>query len=486
MNNNLDSIAQNFTFYDQLGRFDRWKFRRSLSRIASDAVSLAIVFDYEKKLRNKSFSARKIAGEINHILTWYNTEDRVTHAQNRLKPDQLPEFLQILIPFFDKDRRLHAHFREFIRNIIFTSNNVIIHFGVSSGVTPEQFRQEAARVISDLDWRWETWFPHINDEANLMIGYLTVIANKVDDPQKFARVCQDLAPVIGFKAISSLFDISKDFQEFEGYFQRVTSQLKWWKVEYKEIFPAFHHASELNHLLAFLEILNADPRMAKCINYNESHFRGTRLLPLEEVKAICLKQDWGKTSEYGLIVDGVTDKFVENIVKANLDNLPRIPLSAQSIRWPFDRFTEYVPFEMKDQDWTVDNEKTRPYWNFGDGAASEYDRFRNALMPRLCSIFKKFDISEIENIFSGLPNTIGLQKFSKTVLVPVEWEKDTITQEGYTPHYFYDYQVDVARPVKFEPHEFTFDRFYIQDAIDYLDRLEKAHETSETHRNSDA
>jgi len=140
---------------------------------------------------------------------------------------------------------------------------------------------------------------------------------------------------------------------------------------------------------------------------------------------------------------------------------------------------------MRTWDWTKDDEKTRPYWNSRKVEGLEYKRYIDTLEPRLLSIFRKLDFSEIEVLFDLLPNYLGIQGFTKTVKIPVEWEKEVIVQEGYQLHVgFYVEEVEVARPKNFIEHTFTFQRPYLQEAIDLLDNMDKVHAAIQEYKNS--
>ena len=484
MNNSTCSIAEKFAVYSQLGLFDQWKFRHFLRWISQDAVSLEFLLDFERKLVKKSLFSWQILKIMIKALSWYNREDHDNRLMNRIQPSRLPEMLQIVILFLDKSYELHPKYRELLLNIIYSGDNFKKHLEVGSGLTPDQFRLEAAKTISNYNQQWGIWYPYLKDEADRMVGYLENIAYKVSDSQRFTMVCRDMAPVIGLKATSSLMVISNDFQEFESYFHRVTAQLKWWGLAYSDIFHQLQNASELNQILVFLETLTKDPRMEKCIRYAQVHYSGVQLMPVNEVKDACLRQEWERTSAYELVIDGLIDKFEQNIVHTYLSTTWYPSIGSHRIRWEFDKFTEYIPYEMRSQDWTVDNEKTRPYWNSGEAAGLEFNRFVDALKPRLCSIFKKMDLSEIEILFRLLPNYLGIQEFTKLVKVPVEWEKGVEWQEGYTKGGFYDEQVEVARPKGFVEHTFTFERPDIQNAIDLLDNMKKIREAIQAYRNS--
>ncbi|MCP4460365.1 MAG: hypothetical protein GY816_20435, partial [Cytophagales bacterium] len=208
-----------------------------------------------------------------------------------------------------------------------------------------------------------------NDRANHALGYLESIANKVNDAQLFATICQDIVPsfglettsslinankvsdlhqiikirqgavpTIGSKATSSLLIMVKDFQEFERYLLRVTATLKWWRFNYQDVFHEIQNTSEANRILTFLETLTNDPRMTKFTSQTNqpNHLHLVR----NEVQKACLGKAWKKTSEYDIVVDKLVYKIEENMVHTYLGTAWR-PID--NIRWQFDRFTEYVP-----------------------------------------------------------------------------------------------------------------------------------------------
>ena len=140
---------------------------------------------------------------------------------------------------------------------------------------------------------------------------------------------------------------------------------------------------------------------------------------------------------------------------------------------------------MRTQDWTIDNEKNRSYWNWRDGKRLEYDRYQNALQPRLCLIVKELNLSDIELLFSLLLTHFSIQEFTKIVDVPVEWKKDVVLREGYIRKVgFYEEKVEVARPRGFVKHAFIFERPYLQNAIDFLNDMDKICEAIQEHKNS--
>jgi hypothetical protein len=217
MKNKTRSIAEKFAVYSQLGLFEQWKFRHFLRWISQDAVSLEFLLDFERKLVKKSLFSWKILKIMIKALSWYNREDHDNRLMNRIQPSRPLEMLQIVIHFLDKSYELHPKYRELLLNIIYSGDNFKKHHEVGSGLTPDQFRLEAAKTISNYNQQWGIWYPSIGSHR---------------------------------------------------------------------------------------------------------------------------------------------------------------------IRWEFDKFTEYIPYEMRSQDWTVDNEKTRPYWNSGEAAGLEFNRFVDALKPR--------------------------------------------------------------------------------------------------------
>jgi hypothetical protein len=431
-------------------------------------------------------------------------------------------------------------YRETLNNIINSSLNIGAYQEGHLGVTAEQFRFEAVKLISNLSRRWEDWSPRLDEKANHLLGNLGNIAQKVDDSQLFTVICQDIVPSFGLetalalidankvsdsqlftaicqdimpifglettlalidankvsdsqqismirqdivptmgqKVTSSLLMATKDFQEFESCFLRVKATLKWWKFHYQDVFREIQNTSEVDQILTFLEALTNDPRMAGFISQaSQSNFVH---LARNEVRQTCLRLRWKKTSEYNMIVDNLIGRIKENMVHMYLGIAWK---SIGNIRWQFDKFTEYVAYEMRTRDWTIDNEKNRSRWNWRDGQKLEYDQYQNALKPRLCQIVKELNLSDIELLFSLLPIYFSIQKFTKIVDVPVEWEKDVEVWESYHKGVFYEEEMEVARPKGFIKHTFVFERPYLQNAIDFLNDMDKIREAIQEHKN---
>ena len=101
------------------------------------------------------------------------------------------------------------------------------------------------------------------------------------------------------------------------------------------------------------------------------------------------------------------------------------------------------------------------------------------------SAFGRLKLADTEILFKLLPDYFDIQKFTKIVDVPFEWEHRIELQEGYNKWAgFYDEEIEVAYPVSFRKHTFTFERPNLQAAVDLLDDMEKIHEAIQAYRSS--
>jgi hypothetical protein len=492
--NRTGSIAKQFTVYSQLGWFGKWQFRHFLKWASRDAVSVELLLDFERKLEKKSLSSRQIADIITDALIWYNREDHDDRIQNRLQTSRLPEMLEIVIIFLERSHKLHHSYRELLLGIIYSGDNFGKDDEAGSGVTPEQFRLEAAKAISNLMQQWGVWHQYYKDEADRTLGCLEDIAHKANDSQQFTTVFRDIVSVIGFKATSSLMEMSRDFDEFESYFHRINTQINLWGGFPGNILTP-ETISELHQSLVFLETITKDTRVIEYVRYVpannrvwKSHVSFARI-----VGNAYSQQVWKRTSEHDKIIEDLCRRFEENIVNEYLGftwldlfaSTSSRHSSRYKIRWEFDKFTEYIPYEERTQDWTVDSERTRRYWNWHDAYFREHRRFSETLSPRLHSLFRDLTLAEITGLFGLFPSYIGVQEFSKTVNIPVKWTRSIEIREVYTKWTgFYDEEVEAARPREFAPHVFVFERPYLQNAIDLLDNVDEIREAIQTHRDS--
>jgi hypothetical protein len=320
-------------------------------------------------------------------------------------------------------------------------------------------------------------------------------AQKADDLQQFIMVCRDMAPALnprqyqyfqtaGLEATSALMALSRDFQEFSGYFTRVTAQLEWLSWSYKDLFGQIQNASELDRILGFLETLADHPLVVKSIRYVQVHHPMIRLVPFGEIKDALAKQDWTRNVDYEATVDGLAKEFVRGVAHHELGNPWRESLGG-NIRWPFWRFTDYIPYAGRNDDWTVDDDRTRRYWNWQEGQDREFKRFMAALLPRLCSRFRELDLVDLKTMFSLIPNYLGVEEFTEKVMIPVAWVKGIEFIECYDRYRGeYTEEFEVARPNAFAPHIFTFERPSFQRVIDLLDDDDKIRQAIQAHRGS--
>ena len=173
------------------------------------------------------------------------------------------------------------------------------------------------------------------------------------------------------------------------------------------------------------------------------------------------------------IIYHLTGIYVQNIVNLSLNAVWGV-VSSGKVRWEFNSFTEYVPYEKRTLDWTLDNEETRRYWNWQNGLNDELNRFKAVLEPRLWLLFDELESNDYDALIQLLPGYISFQEFTKTVNIPVEWEMRIEYREGYDKSAgFYDQKVEVGQPKAFIKHTFTFDRPYLQEATGLLDDPDK-------------
>jgi hypothetical protein len=324
-------------------------------------------------------------------------------------------------------------------------------------------------------------------EVGKMFAYLESLANKVDDLPACQAVFQDIVPVIGLELTSSLMDLSKDFQEFEAFFRRVRLQHEYWGRDTISVFSRLQNGSELDRALVFLETLESRPLMHKCTLYHESkNPRGDTLSlkPVIEVKEVLSNGSWKDGSSMGRVMDDLIGLYIHNIVNMNLHAVWGNIIS-RKIRWEFNTFTEYIPFEKRVLDWSQDNEETRRYWNWQPAINSELNRFLETLDPRLVLLFDELENPDYDALIEMLPGYIFIQEFTKTVNIPVKWDLQIEYHEAYGKWIgFYDSKVEVARPITFIEHAFKFERLDLQGALDILDNPDKTRDTIQAEKQS--
>ena len=532
MDKDLVSIANQFGVYDKLGWYYRWKFRRHLSWLGQDRVSLGILLDFEKELKKKSFSFFKITEIIEEVLTWCYREEHNDHLPNRIQPERISAMVQIINIFYSKSERLHRSYRGLILSILNSEEDIKKNQESSRGIAPEQFRVEAAKAISSLSKDWGKDDAYLKSGANYLLRcltdiakkvsnlqmftqfqleaakilakfglwvpgdylyYLGRIADKVSDLQTFKTVFEEIVPVIGLETTSSLLRIPKDFQEFEVYYPQIHELLKKWPPHYMTLFVQAKNTAEWDRLLVFLAALPKHERWAKYIHYTQVHhsrtlltyISGALVMHKDQVYRACVKHDWEKGPRDEQLMDGLIDEFEQTIVNTYLNTIWSSVFQSRRMRWEFSRFTEYIPYGMSSWDWTKDDDKTRPYWNSGEAQQLESNRYIEILEPLLLAVFRKLDFSETEALFELLPKFLDIQEFTKTVQVPVEWEQDIIYEETYNKYAgHYSEKVDVARPKGFIDQVFTFERPYLQNAISLLNNMDNVRETIQGYKKS--
>jgi hypothetical protein len=323
MNNIAHSAAQKFSIYSKLSWFDQWIFRRSLRWVSSDSASLNLLLKFEQKLEEKSLFSGEIFDILIHALRWYNREDHNEQIKNRLLHEKLPEMLEIIPIFLDKNPRLHFKYRDLILNIVNAANEI----NKSSTISPKEFRIKTAESISKLPSReknnWRYWELYRENGANYLLNSYKNIASKINDLQLFARfqseaeklyyksiwssdalrhlesiadkvndvpsfevVFQKIVPVIGMQATAYLLAIPKDFQEFENYYERVATQLATWDIDCISLLGHLKNVIESRETLIFLETLLTEPQMQKCVQYHQSKNTKYARICLEPLKKI--------------------------------------------------------------------------------------------------------------------------------------------------------------------------------------------------------
>lgn len=516
MNNNRRVVAERFRAYSHLGWLGRWRFRQGLRRISRDTASLECLIALQRTFEIEWLSDKEIHRILWTCLGWYNREaEGNRHVKNPIRSDRLPEMMQILAFFLRRFNKFRYSYRPLLQSILSFGDRLAENRGPGFGVTPQQFRLEAAAVFSALILRREIIehyqerhgdrllgsLENIADKTgNLELfklfcleaekitwgfakeyGYLESIADKVKDFPGFEMVFRKAIPVIGLAATSSVLAISRNAQDFEVYSRRIIAQLDSLPPGGNSVFTQPMNASELNRLLAFLEALADNSRTRRYFQFTQAHFPGklsgyvsSAFNTLKSyVHDACLKQEWKESSEHGPAIEGLVDKFEQAIVRAYLNSIWGSTYGRGNIRWEVDKFTEYIPYEMRTRDWREDSDKNRSYWNSGEAAGRELRRYIDALEPQLFPILRKMEPPAVEVLFSRLATCLGIQTYTKQVMVPVEWEKGVEFQEGYDKWAGnYGRDVEVARPKRFVEHTFTFERPYLQDAIELLNSMD--------------
>jgi hypothetical protein len=513
MKKDIQRSAEKFTFYSQLGWWARWQLRQYLKWICQDATSLEFLLDLEKDLQKKSLPGRKLFTIFMNAAVWYNREDHVNrYVLVRIDPEKRSSMMQIVAIFLEKGDELNHSYRGLIVDILDAGDQFTSQPGIGFGVTAEQFRLEAAEVISDLcqkwgDWHpytsknepwrnWSNWYPYINGEAVQMLGCLEEIGRRLNAEQ-FTTVCHGMAQEIGVKTTATLLAMSADFNEFVRTYERVLVQLRWWDSHYEILLPHPKNVAELNENLTFLERLTNDPQIIAYLHYTPTKKADWKInqLLLANIKSACWNQAWRRISEYDAVKEGMLHNVEEDVVREQLriiwqnlyesKYLRNPPRQNSKIHWEFDSFTDYIPYEERNQDWTVDCERTRRYWNWQHAEHVELLRFFDTLKPKLCSLFRALSMSENKILFGLLPACLSVEKFPKVVNVPIAWNRSVETHEGYDKYAGnYSETVEVARPKEFEGHIFTFERPDLKNAIELLENMDRVHEAIQACKNS--
>jgi hypothetical protein len=318
------------------------------------------------------------------------------------------------------------------------------------------------------------------------------IAAQVNDAAQFALICREIGPELGFQATSVLLGLSREFTEVESFRSRINTQIQLWgNLNGDTFLPPGTTAVELEQKLAYLETVAGDARRAEYMAYppagaaadDKNWHSGNALKTI--VRQAFFRQQWRPTDERGQYVGVLYRRFEENVVRWHLTTIWNEVYATATgnqykfkVRWEFDTFSAYVAYESRTQDWTDDNDRNRRYWNWREAESGERQRFFETFNPICSSLFDNFGLWEVAVIFARLPKYLSTRKIQKEVLVPVAWKRDSVIQEGYNKWVgHYTERLDVARPVDFAPHIFTFERPYLQDALDMLNRASEIRET---------
>ncbi|MBN1639869.1 MAG: hypothetical protein JXA09_01445 [Anaerolineae bacterium] len=477
-------IAQAFSIYTYFDGWDRWRFRRLLRWIRDDPVSLQRLLDFERQLVERPMHAWAYRGYLVSALRWYNEELDRQRLASRPRPEQLRRLFEVVLVFLEAGPQLHRAYRDLLVRIVRASARLRARGWARPGIRPRQFRREAAKAICRLGARrqnWKAWDPALNAQAVRRLACLETIAAKVGDLRQFRAVYQDGAPPIGLEATCSLLAMVRDYRAFSRYLRRTSAPFERWRLGHGDLFRTVESTAELDRVLAFLGMLAEHPLMRKCARYDRARHPQHDFRPADKVKEACLGRDWDNARQRDAILERLAGRYVQNLVSHELAALWSKAYGAK-IRWAFDTFTSYVPYEERTRNWTADAGRTRGCWNWQRGQAYEHSCFVDALLPRLCARFRELSPEAFETALDLLPSHLDVEQFTAVVNVPVAWEKDTVLQEGYQRHIgFYNEEVEVARPTRFAPHTFVFERPALQRAIDLLDDAEALRRAIQAH-----
>jgi hypothetical protein len=473
-------VAEQFLVYDRLGWYGRLRFRDELnaSLIPQDEISIQRLLEFEKMLIEKSLSIRQIDRTLRCAFEWYYHESLVDYPH-----DRRAEMLQLALIFLVRCFKLHYAYGSLLMGIIQSADKLNIPAETTACIRPDIFRLEVAQAIADLDQDWSRWNPGFEKKALALVGCMAVIAKWASDPQHFAAICREV-PRVGLKMTATLLEQCQDFAAFEIYFQRVAMQVKWWDSLKIDVFRTSGSLLDLDRRLVFLESFKNSPRIAGYIlDYQAGGlFKKYDPVFFDQIRRAVFGQEVNDTSD--------DDKFIENQTYFIEDQTARSylatiwketyasanVLSGNQLRWEFDRVSEYVPSEMSNLDWTIDNARIRPYLNWGSYQTQEFIRFMDTLSPRLTSLFKVLTLEEMELLFELFPGYLGKEDYTRIVMMPNAWTISMESFEGYdrwTGNY--SETVEVARPQGFAPYPFAFERPDLSRAVDLLDHVDKIH-----------
>ena len=193
MDKDIVSMANQFGIYNKVGWYDSWQFRRHISWLEGDIVSLDYLLNFEKELKVDSITIRKI---IEAMLAWYHSEVHDDRLLNRVPRQRLPAMLQIMAFFYGKSGRLNRSYRELIIGILQAEDEIKRYPEIHEWMPPEQFRLEVAKAISNLSNDWgRREGSYLTNGANHLLHYLTNIAKSSNDWQIFTQYQLEAASV---------------------------------------------------------------------------------------------------------------------------------------------------------------------------------------------------------------------------------------------------------------------------------------------------
>jgi hypothetical protein len=516
-------VAEYFEFFSGLGWLDQWIFRYQLKWVANDPMSLEALLSFERALSAQNLDDHSRCQAVTGALLWYNREDHDERLTDRLPKKRLPDMLRVVFPFLGRNRRLHFKYRELIHNILRAGDAVAANPRARFPLTAAWFENEATTLIATLPARWSSWdrwepslllmgnqflaclekiagrastaelFTLFRQEIPRQwptglvknLDFLSAIAGRIPNTAAFTLIFEQAVPDRGLETIATLLEITQDFAEFEYFYRRTSTQVEIWGSSYLSLFCKLNNVAQLSWLLELLETYPNSPRVVMYQAYAMSHQVGmlgkwmnsgmlsqTNYL-LQDLISLHAQEFRDRSRLVG--VDNLIDRFEERLIDACLGEIWQSNYTSRKLRWGFDTFTCFIPYDLRDLDWTIDDEKHRSYWNVGETSEAERQRYLAALRPRLVVILHILDLDDFGALLGLLPKFLGVEEYSIEVNVPVAWEQGVEYRDGYNKYAGnYTEEVAVARPVRYTPHPFCFERPDLRDAIDLIDHMERA------------